>query len=212
MSGLSPSPLAGGGRGGGGEIFATPGRLLPPPPQPPPAGGGGTHQRQRGIGVRHFLRGPPAPRSPDTRGSNAMGSIRTLIVDDEPLGRERLRTLLENDPDIELVGECGDGAEAVATLRETECDLVFLDVQMPELDGIEVVDQIGPERMPAVIFVTAYDRYALRAFEVHALDYLLKPFDRERFERALERAKLHIQRAKTSEAQQQLLALLEEVK
>src|SRR5262245_7487579 len=141
-----------------------------------------------------------------------MGTIRTLIVDDEPLGRERLRTLLENDPDIELVGECGDGAEAVATLREQECDLVFLDVQMPELDGIEVVDQIGPERMPAVIFVTAYDRYALRAFEVHALDYLLKPFDRERFERALERAKLHIQRAKTSEAQQQLLALLEEVK
>jgi len=134
--------------------------------------------------------------------------IRTLIVDDEPLCRERLRTLLADDPDFTIVGECGDGAEAVATLRETPCDLVFLDVQMPVMDGLEVVEAIGPERMPTVIFVTAYDRYALRAFEVQALDYLLKPFDRERFEKALGRAKAHVQRDQSAEASRQLLALL----
>jgi two-component system, LytTR family, response regulator len=134
--------------------------------------------------------------------------IRTLIVDDEPLCRERLRALLADDPDFTIVGECGDGAEAVATLRETPCDLVFLDVQMPVMDGLEVVEAIGPERMPTVIFVTAYDRYALRAFEVQALDYLLKPFDRERFEKALGRAKAHVQRDQSAEASRQLLALL----
>lgn len=138
--------------------------------------------------------------------------IKTLIVDDEPLGRERLRTLLEGDRDIVVIGECSDGAEAVITLSETECDLVFLDVQMPTMTGLEVVEAIGPDRMPTVIFVTAYDRYALRAFEVHALDYLLKPFDRERLGKALERAKSHIRKDKTAEANQQLLALLEEVK
>src|SRR5215831_10637179 len=134
--------------------------------------------------------------------------IHTLIVDDEPLCRERLRTLLADDPDIAIVGECGDGAEAVAALREGPCDLVFLDVQMPVLDGLEVVEAIGPERMPTVVFVTAYDRYALRAFEVQALDYLLKPFDRDRFSRALERAKTHVRRAQSAEASRQLLALL----
>jgi len=134
--------------------------------------------------------------------------IRTLIVDDEPLCRERLRTLLADAPDFIVVGECGDGAEAVATLRESPCDLVFLDVQMPVMDGLEVVEAIGPERMPTVVFVTAYDRYALRAFEVQALDYLLKPFDRERFEKALARAKSHVQRDQSAEASRQLLALL----
>ncbi len=136
------------------------------------------------------------------------GPIRTLIVDDEPLCRERLRTLLAADPDFTVVGECSDGAEAVATLRESPCDLIFLDVQMPVMDGLEVVEAIGPEQMPTVIFVTAYDRYALRAFEVQALDYLLKPFDRERFEKALTRAKANVRRDQSAEASRQLLALL----
>src|SRR5215208_2769216 len=124
--------------------------------------------------------------------------IRTLIVDDEPLARERLRLLLSAEPDIELVGECEHGTEAVEAILggsddEDEDaagggapapDLVFLDVQMPELDGFGVVEAVGAERMPTVIFVTAYDEFALRAFDAHALDYLLKPFDDDRFHRA----------------------------
>lgn len=138
--------------------------------------------------------------------------IRTLIVDDEPLGRERLRTFLHDDADIAIIGECTDGAEAVAFLREEECDLVFLDVQMPLLDGFEVVEAVGPERMPTVVFVTAYDRYALKAFEVRAVDYLLKPFDRERFQKALDRARTQVRQRQNAEAGRQLLALLDEVK
>jgi len=115
--------------------------------------------------------------------------LRTLIVDDEPLARERLRTLLQAEDGVEIVGECSDGASAVRAVRERAPDLVFLDVQMPLLDGFEVVAEIGTERMPPVIFVTAYDEYAIRAFDVHALDYLLKPFERARFHTALARAK-----------------------
>jgi len=114
--------------------------------------------------------------------------IRTLIVDDEPLARERLRTLLNDRPGITIIGECATGAEALETIRSERPELVLLDVQMPELDGFEVLDALAPEDWPAVIFVTAYDRYALRAFDVNAIDYLLKPFDRARFERALGRA------------------------
>src|SRR5262245_48515982 len=116
-------------------------------------------------------------------------SIRTLIVDDEPLARQRLRNLLQRDADIEIIGECADGRQAVATVEELRPDLLFLDVQMPLLDGFGVLEALGVEQLPAVIFVTAHDRYALRAFEVHALDYLLKPFDRDRFHKALQRAK-----------------------
>lgn len=111
--------------------------------------------------------------------------IRTLIVDDEPLARDRLRQLLRDEPDIEIVGECADGSEVVAAIRKAPPDLVFLDVQMPELDGFGVIDAIGDGPMPVIVFVTAHDRFALRAFEVHAVDYLLKPFDRERFQKAL---------------------------
>src|SRR5262245_31258618 len=123
--------------------------------------------------------------------------IKTLIVDDEPLARERLRQLLEAETDIEIIGECGDGVSALAAIENELPDLVFLDVQMPEMDGLGVVAGLKRERMPAIIFVTAYDQYALKAFEVHALDYLLKPFDRDRFQTALQRARTHLQRDKT---------------
>jgi two-component system LytT family response regulator len=114
--------------------------------------------------------------------------IRTLIVDDEQLARERLRQLLEKEPEIELVGECADGTEAVATIQRESPELVFLDVQMPELDGFGVLQALELEPPPVIVFVTAHDKFALRAFEVHAVDYLLKPFDRERFRKALGRA------------------------
>jgi two-component system LytT family response regulator len=113
---------------------------------------------------------------------------RTLIADDELLARERLRQLLSDQPEIELIGECTDGHEAVNEIREKKPDLIFLDIQMPELDGFAVLDAINLEPMPIIVFVTAHDKFALRAFEVHAVDYLLKPFDRERFESALRRA------------------------
>ncbi|HEX7118161.1 MAG TPA: LytTR family DNA-binding domain-containing protein [Longimicrobiales bacterium] len=118
--------------------------------------------------------------------------IRTLIVDDEPPARRRIRSLLEAEPDILVVGQCGDGRKAIEAIENVEPDLVFLDVQMPEADGFEVIAAVGAERMPATIFVTAYDEFAVRAFEVHALDYLLKPFDRERFRDALSRARARL--------------------
>jgi two-component system, LytTR family, response regulator len=115
--------------------------------------------------------------------------IRTLIVDDEPLARSNLAVLLRLDAEIEIVRECGSGADAVAEIRSAKPDLLFLDVQMPECDGFDVLELLGEDLPPAVVFVTAYDQYALRAFEAGALDYLLKPFDNARFERALDRAK-----------------------
>jgi two-component system LytT family response regulator len=115
--------------------------------------------------------------------------IRTLIVDDEPLARSNLAVLLRLDPEIEIVNECSSGAEAVAEIRSAKPDLLFLDVQMPECDGFDVLELLGHTVPPAVVFVTAYDQYALRAFETEALDYLLKPFDNARFDRALDRAK-----------------------
>lgn len=138
--------------------------------------------------------------------------IRALIVDDEPLARERIRTLLDDEPEIDIIGECGDGLRAVSDIQEHAPDLLFLDVQMPEMDGFEVLKTLAPDRMPAVIFVTAYDQYALRAFDVHALDYLLKPFDRERFQKALRRAKAHISSQRSDDVNKRLLALLEDLK
>jgi two-component system LytT family response regulator len=119
--------------------------------------------------------------------------LRTLIVDDEPLARRTIRDLLAEDPEVEVVGECGGGAEAVESIRRRPPDLLFLDIQMPGMDGFDVLSQIELERISAVIFVTAYDAYALKAFEVHALDYLLKPFTDERFGEALARAKSHVE-------------------
>lgn len=118
--------------------------------------------------------------------------FRALIVDDEPMSRTVVRDFLAEADDIEIVGEAGDGAAAVRLIETTEVNLVFLDIQMPELDGLGVIEAVGASRMPFVIFVTAYDKYALRAFEVHALDYLLKPFSQARFEEALDHARRYL--------------------
>lgn len=115
--------------------------------------------------------------------------IRALVVDDESLARRNVMVLLRRDPDIETIGECSSGLDAIGEIRKSKPDLVFLDVQMPEHDGFDVLELLGGELPPALIFVTAYDEYALRAFEAGALDYLLKPFDDARFDRALGRAK-----------------------
>ncbi len=127
--------------------------------------------------------------------------IRTLIVDDEPPARRNLSALLPRDPAIELVGECAGGAEAVVQIIQQRPDLVFLDVQMPECDGFDVIERLGRDLPPAIVFVTAYDRYAIRAFEAGALDYLLKPFDDARFAVALARAKERIERHRALEPQ-----------
>jgi two-component system LytT family response regulator len=124
------------------------------------------------------------------------GRLRTLVVDDEPLARRNLTVLLRRDPQIASVDECGSGAEAIIKIRSSQPDLVFLDVQMPECDGFDVVELLGADQPPVVVFVTAHDQYALRAFEAGALDYLLKPFTDARFLRALERAKQRLARSR----------------
>jgi two-component system LytT family response regulator len=134
--------------------------------------------------------------------------IKAMIVDDEPPGRRNLRALLKNVPDIELVKECGDGRDAVTQIRALEPDLVFLDVQMPEMDGFEVLEQLAGQPLPVIVFVTAYDRYALKAFEVSALDYLLKPFDDARFHKALAQARRQIEQQDASELGRKLLTLM----
>ena len=121
-----------------------------------------------------------------------MGKIRALIVDDEPLAREGIHMRLEQEPDIEVIGECRNGREAVAAILREAPDLVFLDIQMPRLDGFDVIEAVGVRQMPQVIFVTAYDEHALRAFDVHALDYLLKPIDSARFDEALQRVRTRL--------------------
>ncbi len=118
-----------------------------------------------------------------------MSKIRTVIVDDEPLARERLRKLVSNEEDLELIELCKNGQEAIDHLRKEPPDLLFLDIQMPEINGFEVLKQINYEHIPCIVFVTAYDEYALRAFEVNALDYLLKPFDQQRFKKAVARVR-----------------------
>lgn len=136
--------------------------------------------------------------------------IRTLIVDDEPLARRNLRLLLENDPQIDIVDECRNGREAVKAINVLSPDLIFLDIQMPEMDGFDVLERVGADVIQAIIFVTAFDQYALKAFDVHALDYLLKPFDDERFAHALRRAKAQIEAREINRLSKRLLALLDE--
>ncbi|HEX7802878.1 MAG TPA: response regulator [Pseudoxanthomonas sp.] len=122
-------------------------------------------------------------------------SIGVLVVDDEPIARHAIVRLLRDDEEIEVLGECGDGVSAVAAIRNQSPDLVFLDIQMPAITGLDVVATIGAERMPATVFVTAYEQYAVRAFEANAVDYLVKPFSRERFAATLQRAKTRLSAA-----------------
>ena len=134
--------------------------------------------------------------------------VRTLIVDDEPSARETIRLLLADDTDVEVVGEAVDGRTALAAIRDLRPQLVFIDVQMPELDGISVFRQLAEDELPVVVFVTAYDRYAVDAFEVHALDYLLKPFDDARFKESLARGKQRVRQGQLGTLSRELIALL----
>jgi len=141
-----------------------------------------------------------------------METVKILIVDDEPVARRRVRRFLKKEPGIEIVGEPGDGKEAVLAILEKKPDLVFLDVQMPELDGFDVIETIGIDQMPQIVFVTAYDQYTLRAFDVNAVDYLLKPFEQNRFKKALDRALKQIELKKNRGFSDQLKKLLEDLR
>jgi two-component system LytT family response regulator len=138
--------------------------------------------------------------------------IRTLVVDDEPIARERILSLLEHESDVEVIGQCSDGVQAVSAIQKLSPDLIFLDVQMPAADGFGVLRQIKREQMPMVVFVTAYDEYALQAFEVHALDYLLKPFGRDRFQETLRHAREQLERRRAGDLGRRLLALVHDLK
>jgi two-component system, LytTR family, response regulator len=137
-----------------------------------------------------------------------VNKIRTLVVDDEPMARERILSLLSQETDVEVIGQCSDGVQAVSAIQQLAPELVFLDVQMPAVDGFGVIQQVGADRMPMVVFVTAYDEYALQAFEVHALDYLLKPFGRDRLQQCLDHARHQRDRHRAGELGKSLLALV----
>lgn len=141
-----------------------------------------------------------------------MKKIKVLVADDEPLARERLSGLLSQESDIEVVGQARDGEEAVTAIHDDSPDLVFLDVQMPQMSGFDVIEAVGSDKMPLVIFVTAYDQHALKAFQVRALDYLLKPFDRERFKDALGRARKQLEREENGDLGKRLLALVKDLR
>jgi two-component system LytT family response regulator len=136
--------------------------------------------------------------------------IRALIVDDEPAARASIRALVADDPQIVVVGECADGRSALHAIRDQVPHLLFLDVQMPEMDGFTMLRQLDGSALPVIVFTTAYDQYALRAFDVHALDYLLKPFDDERFRQALDHAKEQVRRGRLGAVSRQLRDLLDE--
>ena len=140
------------------------------------------------------------------------GRVRALIADDEPLARERLRMLLSSEDWIDVVEEVGDGMQAINAIQTLQPDLVFLDVQMPGATGFEVIDAIGADQMPFVVFVTAYDKYALKAFDVHAIDYLLKPFDKDRFQSGLARARRQLEQRSGGELERRLLQLVQDLK
>jgi two-component system, LytTR family, response regulator len=138
--------------------------------------------------------------------------IRALIADDEPLARERITRLLSSESDVQIVSQCRDGLETLTSIKCSKPDLAFLDIEMPEIDGLAILREIPPDVTPVIIFTTAYDHYAIQAFEAHALDYLLKPFDEERFRRALQRARAHLENLRSKDLAERLLAALEEAR
>jgi two-component system, LytTR family, response regulator len=138
--------------------------------------------------------------------------IRALIIDDEPLARKFIRRMLKDDRDIEIIGEAGNGKDAVALITKHDPDIVFLDVQMPEMDGFAVLESIKNDQFPEIIFTTAYEQYAIRAFELHALDYLLKPFDQARFKDAIKHAKDRFRSEHQQHGRLQIGALLESIR
>jgi len=140
-----------------------------------------------------------------------VSSIKALIVDDEPLARDRIREMLKDHPEVEVIAEARNGQEAIDAIMSHNPDLVFLDIQMPDLNGFDVLQNLNVEQLPVIIFVTAYDQYALRAFDVHAVDYLTKPFDRERFAAAVDQAKVFMKGAKESDTAR-ILNMLQELR
>jgi two-component system LytT family response regulator len=143
----------------------------------------------------------------------SIGSVvRIIIADDEQLARQKLRLLLASEPQVEVVGECHNGAQTLSAIRSCRPDLLLLDIQMPDLDGFQVLSEVSPAEMPVVIFTSAYDQYAIRAFEAHALDYLLKPFDQERLHHAIERARFELWNAKGRDITNRILDMLSRVK
>jgi two-component system, LytTR family, response regulator len=139
-------------------------------------------------------------------------TLKTMIADDEPLARERLKMLLAADPDLEIVAECRNGNEVVRSLKAAKTDLLFLDIQMPGRDGFEVIEEIGSANMPITVFVTAHNEYAVNAFQVHALDYLVKPIERKRFEQALARAKQRVELEEAFAAREQISSAVQALK
>ena len=138
--------------------------------------------------------------------------IKAVIADDELLARKFIRRILKQDPEIEIVGECSNGQEAVAMIRKQQPDVVFLDIQMPEMDGFKVLETLGLDHLPEIVFTTAYESYAIRAFELHAVDYLLKPFDQVRFKAAVKHVKERIHSQHVEDGRLQIGTLLESIK
>ena len=141
-----------------------------------------------------------------------MTQIRTIIIDDEPLARDRIKRLLRDEDGVQIIGECGNGTDAVKSITEMNPDLVFLDIQMPGKNGFEVIKSLNSKKLPTIIFVTAYDQYALQAFDVHALDYLLKPFNRDRIKKAVSRAREHMEHLRLGNLDERLNSLIADLR
>jgi two-component system, LytTR family, response regulator len=154
----------------------------------------------------------PEPAANVSHGPPIDAVVRAVIADDEPLARRKLRILLDSEAEVQVVAECQNGGQTVSAIRTCRPDLLLLDIQMPDLDGFQVLSEISREEMPVVIFTSAYDQYAIRAFEAHALDYLLKPFDQGRLHQAIERARFELRQSKDRQITHRILDLLSQMK